>query len=230
MVRIRLLAIVACVGICWPTRAEAPPASELPFHSGVPALSTFPDSPLVRKLLTKLIIEELQEHRTEQTAWFNEKRKDRQSWTSGKVFGKPIRLASWTEESKTWLWLEEPEQTLAVELKQLTPRDGRLEFAISVTAKARFKAWGRIPKLGQASVGGNLLADLEMVGSTAIGKGKLQDSQVTTLDGKLRDLRFNNDLAHPLEDLAKDALNDYVRDKNHKLRRSIERAIDRVHF
>src|SRR4051812_16246367 len=98
--RIRLIAMMVCVGICWPTRAQTPPASPTPAavvapaNSALPALTGVPDSPLVRKLLTKLIIEELQEHRTEETAWYNEKRKDRQKWTSGKVFGKPIRLAS----------------------------------------------------------------------------------------------------------------------------------------
>jgi hypothetical protein len=63
-----------------------------------------------------------------------------------------------------------------------------------------------------------------------MASGGFDQTEVTLFKSDLRDLRFNNDLAHPFEDLAKDALNDYARDKNSKLRRSVERAIDRVRF
>jgi hypothetical protein len=188
------------------------------------------DMPLLRKLLQEQLVAEMREHHDEASAWFNEKSVDRQSWTSGKLLGKKIRLASWTEQSKTWLWLENPAETLNLELTRLTVVNGRAEFALRAVAKARFKAWGRIPKLGQASVGGNVLAHFEIEGSTAMAEGGFDGSTVTQFKGHLSDLRFNNDLAHPLEYLAKDALNDYAADKNQKMRRSIEKAIDRVRF
>ena len=188
------------------------------------------DIPLVRKLLQEQLVAEMMQHTSEETAWFNEKRVDRQKWTSGKVLGKKIRLASWTEESKTWLWLENPAETLEVELTRLVVVGGRAEFSLRAVAKARFKASGRVPKLGKAAVGGNVLARFEIEGSTAVANGGFDRTQVTRFQGELRDLRFNNDLAHPFEDLVKDALNDYVEDKNAKLRRSVEKAVDRVRF
>jgi hypothetical protein len=188
------------------------------------------DLPLVRKLLQQQLMAEMLKHDSEETAWYNEKSVDRQKWSSGKVLGKKIRLASWTEQSKTWLWLEDPEQTLHLELTKLAVVDGRAEFALTGTAKARFKAWGRIPKLAKGSVGGNLIASFTIEGSTAMRNGGFDGTQVTRFEARLHDLRFNNDLVHPLEDLIKDGLNDYVEDKNGKFRRTVEQAIDRVKF
>ncbi len=188
------------------------------------------DMPLMRRLLEEQLVAELHQHRDQETAWINEKSKNKESWTSGKLLGKKIRLASWTEQSKSWLWLENPEETLQLEIARLAVVNGRAEFTVRAVTKARFKAWGRIPKLGQASVGGNFLAVVELEGSTAMSGGGFAGTEVISLKAELRDLRFNNDLAHPFEDLAKDALNDYARDKNSKLRRSVEKAIDRVRF
>ncbi len=170
------------------------------------------------------------QHASEETAWYNEKSVDRQKWTSGKLLGKKIRLASWTEQSKTWLWLENPAESLELELTRLAVVEGRAEFALRAVAKARFKAWGRIPKLAKGAVGGNVLAKFEIEGSTSMAGGGFGGTQVTKFKGELTDLRFNNDLAHPFEDLVKDALNDYAQDKNAKLRRSVEKAVDRVRF
>jgi len=70
----------------------------------------------------------------------------------------------------------------------------------------------------------------EIAGSGAVGAGRLEQSKITLLTGHVNDLRFNNRLGRPYEDLVKDALNDYAQDKNEKLRRSVEKAIDRVKF
>ncbi len=188
------------------------------------------DNPILRERLEQKIIEDLAEHNSQETAWYNEKSVDRQKWTDGKLLGRKIRLASWTEQSKTWLWLEEPKSTLSLDLTHLAIRAGRIEFSATAKAKARFKAWGRIPKLAQAAVGGNVRAVIQIEGSAAIGPGTLTDSQITTFHVVLEDLQFNNPAAGPMEDLAKDALNDYMQDKNEKLRRSLEKAIDRVKF
>jgi len=184
----------------------------------------------VRKLFERMLIEELAQHDSREAAWYNEKTVGKKKWTSGKLLGRKIRLASWTEESKTWFWLENPKQTLSLELERFAVRDARLEFALAAIAKAQFQVWGRIPKLARASASGSARVRFQIEGSTAIGGGGLQDSQITKFTGRLDDLRFNNDLAHPFEDLVKDALNDYVKNKNTKLRNDVERAIDRVHF
>ena len=177
-----------------------------------------------------MLIAEMSSHDSEQTAWYNERSVDKKKWTSGKLLGRRIRLASWTEQSKTWFWLHKPAETLELEVKRFAVRNARLEFAVAATAKARYRVWGRIPKLVRASVSGNARVRFEIEGSTAIGGGGLQGSQITKFTGRLDELRFNNDLAHPFENLVKDALNDYVRNKNKKMRRNIEKAIDRVSF
>jgi hypothetical protein len=188
------------------------------------------DMPLLRSLVEKQFIQELTAHDSQESAWYEEKSVDRQKYTSGKLLGRKLRLASWTEQSKSWFWLEDPASTLSFELQRFAVVDARLHFALAADAKARFKVWGRIPKFAQASAGGTALVRFEIEGSTAIGNGGLTNSQITRFDGRLHDLRFNNDLAHPLEDLVKDAVNDYAQNKNDKLKRSVEKALDRVRF
>jgi hypothetical protein len=188
------------------------------------------DMPLVRSLVEKQFREELSAHNSQESAWYDEKSVDKKKYTSGKVLGRKIRLASWTEQSKTWFWLEDPATALSLELQRFAVVDARLQFALAANAKARFKVWGRIPKFAQASAGGTALVRFEIEGSTSIGKGGLTGSQITRFHGRLHDLRFNNDLAHPLEDLVKDAVNDYAQNKNDKLKRSVEKALDRVRF
>jgi hypothetical protein len=188
------------------------------------------DNPILRERLAQKIVEELSKHDAEERAWYNEKSVNKQSWTSGKILGKPIRLASWTEESKSWVWLVDPKTTLNVELRHLAIREGRVEFALSTAALARFKASGRIPKFAKTAVGGTVRMEVEIAGSAALSAGTLADAKITTFEGVLHDIQFNNDLAHPLEDLVKDALNAHVRKENAKFRASLERAIERVRF
>jgi hypothetical protein len=188
------------------------------------------DNPVLRERLEQKIVEELSTHNSQETAWYNERSVNKQSWTKGKLLGRPIRLASWTEETKTWVWLEDPARSLSLDLKSLGIRGGRVEFALTARSHARFKASGRIPKLAKAAVGGVMDIDIEIAGSAAIAARGLTDAKITTFNGRLHDLRFNNDAAHPFEDLAKDALNRYIDDHNDKLCRSMEKAIDRVKF
>jgi hypothetical protein len=187
------------------------------------------DNPVLRSRLQQKIVEELAEHHSQETAWYSEKSVNKQKWTKGKLIGRPIRLASWTEESKTWVWLEDPAR-LAVNLTRLEFRDGRVHFALTARGKARFKAWGRIPKLAKGMVGGTMDVEIDVAGSSALGTGGLTGSSVPTFTGRLHDLRFNNDLGHPFEDLVKDALNRYIENHSDKLRASMEKAIDRVKF
>jgi hypothetical protein len=194
------------------------------------AVAAAEDNPILQERLEQMIIAELSKHNSQETAWYSEKTRNKQKWSEGKVLGRPIRLASWTEESKSWVWLEGPKSTLSLDLKRLAIRSGRIEFAVVANAQARFKAWGRIPKLAQASVGGTVRAQIDIEGSAEIGDGHLRDGKITTLKGEVHELQFNNDLAHPFEDIAKDSLNDYVKDNNEKLRTSLEKAINRVHF
>jgi hypothetical protein len=188
------------------------------------------DSPVLRERLSKLIVEELSQHNSQDTAYHTKKSKPREKWTSGKVFGKPIRLASWTEESETWIWFDDPASTLSVELKRLNVVDGKIEFALAIQGRARFKLYGRVPKLAKAAVGGSTLLSFELQGSALVGPGKLEKSEITRLTGRLDDLQFNNDAAGAFENLVKDALNDYVENRNDRVRRTVEKAMNRAKF
>jgi hypothetical protein len=197
---------------------------------GIPRGVTAQDSPVLRERLSQLIVEELSKHSSRETAYHSKKSKPREKWTSGKVFGKPIRLASWTEESETWFWFDDPNSTLSVELKHLNVIDGRIEFALAIRGRARFKLYGRIPKLAKAAVGGSTRLSFELEGSALVGPGKLEKSEITRLTGRLDDLQFNNDAAGAFENLVKDSLNDYVENRNDKVRRTVEKAMNRVKF
>jgi hypothetical protein len=168
------------------------------------------DLPLISKLVERQLREELTSHDSQERSWYHEKSVNREKWTSGKVFGKKTRLASWTEQSKTWFWMQDPRETLTLEVRRLAVRDARLEFALALRGKAGFNVWGRIPKLVRASASGTAQVDFEIEGSTAMKDGGLADSQISRLAGRLTDLRFNSDFGHPFEDLVKDALNDYI--------------------
>jgi hypothetical protein len=188
------------------------------------------DNPVLKELLKQKITEDLARHDAQETAWYSEKSVNKQQWTKESLLIRKVRVASWTEESKTWLWLEQPASTLSIDVKRLEVRDGRVEFSVAAKATARFKAWARIPKLAQAAVGGSVGVAIEIEGSAAIGDGHLQDSKITAFKGVLDGLRFNQKLARPMEGFIASALNDYVEDKNEKLRGSLAKTIDRVHF
>jgi len=188
------------------------------------------DNPILRKLLEQKIVEELSEHHSEETAWYQEKSKNKVKYFQTNLFGREIdkKVASWTEETKTWIWLEEPAKTLSVKLTQFTLRDGRAEFALTMRAKAGFRVWGRIPRLVKGNASGTVWLDTEIAGSATLGGEGLKDGRITKLDGKLSDLQFNNDLGSPFERLITETLNDRVKSKNEKLRGSVEKAINKV--
>jgi hypothetical protein len=190
------------------------------------------DIPLVRTLLERVLREELASHDSEETAWYNDKTKDKIKYFQMNLFGREIdqRVASWTEETKSWIWIERPAESLSLELTQFEVRDGRIHFAVNAKAKLGFRVWGRIPRLVQGNASGTVHSKFTLAGSTAIAGGGLAESQITRLDGKLRELQFTNDLASPLEKLVTTALNDHVENKNKKLRTSVEKAINRVKF
>ncbi len=190
------------------------------------------DNPVLRELLKQKILAELARHDSESTAWHNEKSKDKQKWAKANLFGRrvKVRLASWTEESKTWLWLEDPAHSLSVDLREFAIRENRIDFSLVAVAKARFKAWGHVPKLGQAAAGGVLWLKIEIQGSTAVGDGRLEQSKIAVLKGEISNLQFNNDLAGPIEGLVEDWLNARAEHDNEKLRRSLAKSIDRVQF
>src|SRR5262245_51326012 len=69
------------------------------------------DSLLLRKVVERAIVAEMKEHHSEETAWYNEKSKDKVKYLQMNLFGREIdkRVASWTEQTKTWVWIEEPD-------------------------------------------------------------------------------------------------------------------------
>ncbi len=198
--------------------------------SSLPAAAQ--DLPLVRSLLTRMVIEELSTHDSEESAWYDDKTKGKKKVFQMNFFGREIdqQVASWTEETKSWIWIEQPDESLTLELTQFAARDGRLYFGLEGRAKLGFRVYGRIQRLAKGNASGTVHVKFTLEGSTSMANGGLADSQVATLKGKLHELQFNNDLASPLEKLVVNALNDHVKNKNKKLRRSVEKAIDRVKF
>ena len=158
------------------------------------------DNPILRQLLEQKIVEELVKHDSEDTAWYNEKSKNKKKLLQMNLFGREIdkKVASWTEESKTWVWLQNPQEHLQVELKQFAIRDGRVEFALRATGKVRFKAWGRIQRLAQGAAGGNAWFEIEIGGSAALADNGLKDSSITTLAGTLGGLAIQQRPGRPL--------------------------------
>jgi hypothetical protein len=190
------------------------------------------DTPLLRKLLEQMIVAELASHDREEKAWYNEKTRHKKKIAQFNFFGREIdqQIASWTEQSQTWIWLEKPKDTLSFQLAEFTLKEGRVQFAVAVRAKAAFRVWGRIPRLAKGNASGTVWMKMNLVGSAAVGLGGLSDARITRLEGTMSDLQFTNDLASPLEDLVEDALNDHVKHKNKRLRASVEKAINRVHL
>jgi hypothetical protein len=190
------------------------------------------DTSLLRELLEQVIVAELASHDSQEKAWYNEKTKHKKKIVQFNLFGREIdqQVASWTEQSQTWIWLENPKDTLTLELHEFAIKDGRLQFSLATRAKAAFRVWGRIPRLAKGNASGTVWMNIEIEGSAAVSLGGLADSRITKLDGRLRDLQFNNDLGNPFESLVQDALNDHVRHKNKKLRASVEKAINRAHL
>jgi hypothetical protein len=188
------------------------------------------ESSLLRSLIERVIVGELESHDSQDTAWYDETSKDKRKVVQFNLFGREIdrKVASWTEEAKTWFWLENPAQTLSIELTHFAIRDARVEFGLSARAKVGFRVWGRIPRLAKGNASGTAWVTLQIEGSTALAGGKFADSRITRLEGTLRELQFNNDLASPLENLVTDALNDHVKHKNKKLRESVEKAINKA--
>ncbi len=194
--------------------------------------ATAQDMPLIRSLIERMVIDELSSHDSEESSWYDDKTKRKKKVFQMNFFGREIdqQVASWTEETKSWIWIEQPDESLSLELTQFKPRDGRLYFGLEGRAKLGFRVYGRIQRLAKGNASGTVHVKFTLEGSTSMVNGGLADSQVTTLQGKLSELQFNNDLASPLETLVVDALNDHVKNKNKKLRRSVEKAIDRVKF
>jgi hypothetical protein len=190
------------------------------------------DNPVIREFLGRAIKQELSRHDSEATAWYSEKKEKKQQWAETNIFGQEVKtlIAEWTEETKTWVWLDEPNNNLSITFTRFDINNGRVYFGVIGTGKLKFKAWGKIPNLVVADVKGSARPEITVEGSTTLSGTRLAGVRVDRLDGKLHDARFNNDALHAMRGLVMSALNDYIKSNEGDLKRNLEEAINGVSF
>jgi hypothetical protein len=184
------------------------------------------DNPVLRKLIEQAIRKELSKHDSQEKAWYSEKENEH-------VTREPITkkvIARWSDESKSWVWLDDPKENLAIDVGRFEIKDGRVYFAVSAKSKVKFKAWGKIPNVVTADARGSARAEISVEGSAKLEAQRFSDAKVSEFKGKLSDVRFSNDVARQIEGLLKDALNLYIQYKEKNLRKDVEDAINGVTF
>jgi hypothetical protein len=182
------------------------------------------DNPVLAQLLAAKIKAALALYNSEDNAWYN----DGKETEDIKVAG--VKVGSITYETKTWLWLDDPNENLTIDVYKLRLRDGELEIGISAHAKARFKAWGKVPKIVTTDVKGSARVEITIAGSARLAGTHITDANITKLDADLHDVRFSNDALKAIQGLIRDVMNQAVNRKEKDLARKIEQAMNEISF
>jgi hypothetical protein len=191
-------------------------------HVGSAALAR--DNPILRQALGQTIKNELSKYNSEDNAWFNEGKETEDI----KVIGK--KIGSITNETKTWLWLDNPNQHLHIDFYRFIFHQSSIRFSLTATGKAQFKAWGKIPNVVTGDVKGSLRAHITIEGSARISGTRLTKAKIDKLDSSVSDVRFNSELLALIQGLIKDVLNGYIERKTHDLKSDLEKVINNVAF
>jgi hypothetical protein len=173
------------------------------------------DNSVLRDFLSRAAEKGISKHRSEQTAWYSEKNS-----RSGGV----IRIS---KETKTWLWLAEPEKNLKIEITKFELKGDALNFGVTAKGKAKGKAWGKISNVVEADV--KLSANVEIVieGKARVSGGRFTNVEISKLSGEVKDLRFNNNALNALQDVVEECVNSYIVYQNDDLKKDLEQAIER---
>lgn len=179
------------------------------------------DNPLLRRVLQAALFDELAKHSDQATAWTTEAEHTRE-----KHLGITIR---WKERTKAWVWIPNA-GSLQVKVNRLAlNQQGRFEFDASAEASVQFKFWGEIEKGPSGNLTGNALITVSLAGSFEIDqKGSLVKAQVSTLDGEISKLKFDNKVLDVLSDLLEDAGNGFLHGKNQQFKQDLEREINKL--
>jgi len=186
------------------------------------------DNPVIRKMIAAKITSELASHDSQKAAWHSSAKKKQKKWAKTKVFGREIKtlIAEWTEETKTWVWLDKPKQTLSVDIRRFEIKKGVIHFEAVAKAKAKLKAWGKIPNVVSADVKGSARPEITIAGSVRVADGRLSGASISKVEGKLRDVRFSNDALRAVQGLVQDALNIYIHQNESKMKKQLEKSIN----
>jgi len=204
-----LVVVAILLGVVWGGRAVA-------------------DNPAIQKAMAQKLKQELSKHRSEDTAWFNES--EREHKISKTVFGREIVIARWSDEAKTWVWLDDPDSTLSVDVSRFTLKNGVVSFAVVAKGKAKAKAWAKVPNVVKGDVMATARVHIDLEGSCKIKEGKLAEAKITKLEGRISDFRPNNDLLKVIQGWLKDVANDYIKHNRDRYRTDLEKAINKTTF
>lgn len=177
------------------------------------------DNPVLRELIGTQIKSELSSHHSEATAWHSKGEQD-----------KKAGFLEYTIESETWVWLDKPAENLHISVTKFDLNDGNLGFTLEAKAKVRAKLWGKIPRFGKGDVTVKAKATISITGATTIADGRLKNTEITDVSGKLRDLDFNNDVLKQMRGLIESTANRYIKDSEDDLRKDLAKAIDGTKF
>lgn len=187
------------------------------------------DNLVLRDYLSRAAKNSLAKYNSEKTAWYSEKSALKKEWAEvkvgGRVVGKTI-VAEWTEESKSWLWLNDPDNNIDIKITKLKLNGEFLEFSLTGSGKAKGKAWGKIPKVVTADVESSANVEVTVEGKTKVRDGKFTEVEVSVVTGKLSDLRFNNDALKSVQGLVKDCANEYVKFKNDDIKNEVRKMLE----
>lgn len=190
------------------------------------------DNPVLRKLLSSTLKNELSKHNSEDTAWYNADSKKKVKWAKTKVFGKVIKtkVAEWKEESKSWVWLDNPKKNLSVDVYKFELKNDVLKFGVKVKGKVKGKVWGKIPNVVTADVKTSAVATITIEGTVKITKDKLSEANITKASGSLSDLRFNNDALKVMQGDLNGLANRNLKDNEGKFKKDLAKALNGVKF
>src|ERR1043165_389719 len=109
------------------------------------------DNPVLRNLLSQMTRSELSKHSSKDTAFYSEGKQNHTEWAeirnpiTHKVIGKTI-IAQYTDESRTWVWFDDPAHNLSVTVTRLElPKTVAVKTLVGVKHK-------KLPFGGEISV------------------------------------------------------------------------------
>jgi hypothetical protein len=176
------------------------------------------DNSVLRDFLSRATEKGLSKHRSQETAWYSEKNS-----RSGGV----VKVS---KETKTWLWLAEPEKNLKIEITKFELKGNALSFGVNAKGKAKGMAWGKIPNVVEADVKLSANVDIVIEGKARIDKGRFTNVEIAKLSGEVQDLRFNNDALQAVQGLAEQCANAYIEHGKENNKKEIKKAIEDFSF
>ena len=189
------------------------------------------DNPATRAYLSRLLKAKLAEHRSKETAFRNENRDTHEIKKTVEIplVGEETVVDTQVDvETKTWIWFDDPDKDLSVDVRQFRQDGDRWEFEVAATGHVRGEAWGKIPNIGEGDIGLKADAEILVAGSfTLDDAGRIADTKISKLKGQLQHLDSNNDLVSELKGYVEKRINDWLKGQaNGKFREEIQATLN----